>query len=133
MDCVRFRNILIGAALAATVLLPGVAQADAHSEIVNAATHAGLAAGAADLAGVQTHLHHTLNCLVGPKGEGFDAQQMNPCAQAGNGAIPDTADAAKKAALETAAEESRTGISAKDTATAKKAATDVHAMLIKAE
>ena len=43
--------------------------------------------------GVQAHLHHTLNCLVGPGGDGFDAKQMNPCAQAGNGAIPDAKDA----------------------------------------
>src|SRR6476646_9621049 len=81
------------AGLAATSAL-----ADASSETVTAATHAGLAAGASDLAGVHTHLHHALNCLVGPGGNGFDAKEMNPCAQSGKGAIPDTTDATKKTA-----------------------------------
>ena len=78
----------------ALALLPLAAQADAKSEIVTAGTHAGLAAGSADLAGVHSHLHHALNCLVGPNGTGFDAKELNPCAQNGHGAIPDSADAA---------------------------------------
>ena len=49
------------------------AAVDLGSEINNAATHAGLAAQAADINGVHTHMHHALNCLVGPKGDGFDA------------------------------------------------------------
>jgi hypothetical protein len=36
--------------------------------------HAGMALGAADLKLVHTHLHHVINCLVGPSGKGFDAQ-----------------------------------------------------------
>ena len=76
--------------------------ADLGSEITNAQTHAGLAAKAADINGVHMHMHHALNCLVGPGGDGFDAKQMNPCAQSGNGAIPDEMDAAKKAKLTTA-------------------------------
>ena len=94
----------------AALLLPVAAIGDAHSEIVNAETHAGLAAKGADLAAVHMHLHHALNCLVGPSGAGFDAHEIDPCAHAGSGAIPDAADAAKKKALETAAAEARTGI-----------------------
>jgi hypothetical protein len=60
------------------------------------------------------HLHHALNCVVGPAGEGFDAKQMNPCAQSGNGAIPDSTDAAKKAKLETAKTQLMQGIAATD-------------------
>ena len=70
----------------AALLLPVAALADAHSEIVNAETHAGLAAKGTDLAAVHMHLHHTLNCLVGPSGAGFDAKEINPCANAGSGA-----------------------------------------------
>jgi len=73
----------------AVLLVPGAALADGHSEIVLAEQHAGLAAGSGDIAMVHAHLHHTLNCLVGPGGAGFDANQMNPCANAGHGAIPD--------------------------------------------
>src|SRR2546423_1794048 len=105
------------AALAA-LLLPfafaSAAFADAASEVVTAATHASLAAGAADIAGVHTHLHHALNCLVGPKGDGFDAKELNPCAQGGSGAIPDTTDAARKSSLEAAAAKARSGIAAND-------------------
>ena len=72
------------------------------AEISNARTHANNAANAPTIEAVHTHMHHALNCLVGPKGEGFDATQMNPCANAGNGAIPDQTDAAKKAKLEDA-------------------------------
>jgi hypothetical protein len=117
------RNMLIGAALAAATLLPATAFADAHSEVVNAETHAGLAAGSADVASVHAHLQHALNCLAGPGGNGF----------AGKGAIPDTTDAAKKAALESAAAKLRDGLAANDVAGAKKAATDADAMLKKDE
>lgn len=88
--------------------------ADLGSEINNAQTHAGLAAKAANVDGVHMHLHHALNCLVGPQGDGFDAKQMNPCAQSGNGAIPDEMDAAKKAKLMTAKGQLQNGIAATD-------------------
>jgi len=127
------RNMLAGAAIAAALTLPCTAFADAHSEIVNAGMHAGFAAGSSDIAGVHAHLHHTLNCLVGPSGNGFDAKEMNPCAQAGNGAIPDSADAAKKTALEAAAAKARAGLAANDLAAAKKDASDAREMLKKEE
>lgn len=103
--------------------------ADVKGEIVNAETHAGLAAKATALDGVHMHLHHTLNCLVGPNGTGFDAKQMNPCANSGNGAIPDTTDAAKKAKLQAAADRAGNGIAATDLAAAQKDASDTEAML----
>jgi len=103
--------------------------ADVKGEIVNAETHAGLAAKASDIDGVHMHLHHALNCLVGPGGMGYDAKQMNPCANSGAGAIPDTTDAAKKKSLEAAADTARKGIAAADLAAAQKAATDTATML----
>lgn len=108
-------------AILAAILLgtaPALA-ADLGSEINNAATHAGLAASASDLNGVHMHLHHTLNCLVGPGGNGFDAKQLNPCAGSGAGAIPDASDPATKQALENAAETARAGIASTDIAAAK--------------
>ena len=111
------------------VALAPLALADASSEVVTAATHASLAAGASDLTGTHTHLHHTLNCLVGPGGNGFDAKELNPCAQNGKGAIPDTTDAAKKASLEKAADKARAGIAANDLKAAQADASSVAAML----
>jgi hypothetical protein len=77
---------------------------------------------------VHMHLHHVLNCLVGPGGDGFDAAPGNPCGMAG-GAIPQTADAAMKAKLVNAANQVKAGIANADMAAAKKTATDVQAML----
>lgn len=118
-----------GAAIMAIPPMVQQAMADPASEVVNAQTHAGLAAASTTIEGVHTHLHHTLNCLVGPVGEGFDAKQMNPCAQAGAGAIPDTTDAAKKKSLEAAAAKSREGIAATTFAAAQKVAAATAAML----
>jgi len=120
---------VIGAAIMSFAPVLHQALADVASEVVNAATHAGLAAGSANLGDVHMHLHHTLNCLVGPGGAGFDAKQMNPCANAGTGAIPDTTDAAQKKLLEAAAAKAREGIASADLATSQKDAADTAAML----
>src|ERR1700749_2786788 len=101
------RNLLLGAAVAAILIMPTAVLADAHSEIVTADEHAGYSAIATNMGDVQAHLHHALNCLVGPGGNGVDATQMNTCARSGPGAIPDTTDAKKKAALEAAAAKAR--------------------------
>jgi hypothetical protein len=110
-------NVMTGALMLAP--LPAFA-ADASAEITNAAMHAGLAAKAADIAGVHTHLHHAVNCLVGPSGAGFDAKELNPCANAGNGAIPDATNAATKEALQAALAKASSGIAATDLAAAQK-------------
>jgi hypothetical protein len=127
------RNLFLGAAAAGALLLPSAAFADVHSEIVNAAEHAGYAAAAADIAGVHAHLHHALNCLVGPGGNGFDAKEINPCAHAGNGIIPDTSDAAKKAGFEADADKARAGLADGNLASAQKTAADLAATLKKGE
>jgi hypothetical protein len=121
--CFAPLTLIAGLALAAPAF------ADAASETVTAATHAELAAGASDLNGVHTHLHHALNCLVGPGGPGFDAKELNPCAQNGKGAIPDTSDAANKSSLEAAAEKVRAGLAASDIKAAKADASAAGSML----
>lgn len=108
-------------AAAAVSLLATPAFADLATEITTAQTHAGLAAGQADIAKVHMHLHHALNCLVGPSGDGFDASNANPCGKAGNGAIPD-ASGAQKAKLEAAAATAKAGIANNELAGAQAAA-----------
>lgn len=117
-----------GALIALMAVAPGMALADGPQATTTAAQHAGLAGNSADITGVHRHLHHALNCLVGPEGEGFDAAQGNPCASAG-GAIPQTTDATAKAKLEKAATQLRTAIASDDLAAAKKAGADVQASL----
>jgi hypothetical protein len=105
------------------------ADADPAKEMATAATHAGLAAKSTDLKMTQMHLHHVVNCLVGPSGTGFDAAPGNPCKDQGTGAIPDTKDPAQKAALQRALDKANDGLKQTDMAAAQKAATDAQALL----
>jgi hypothetical protein len=110
--------------------LPASAQvADPAQEAAIGGLHAGLAAQAATIEQVHMHLHHTVNCLVGPAGQGFDAKQANPCQKLGNGAIPDTTDSAMKAKLTAALAKAQAGLKFDDLTAAKKAATEAQAAL----
>ena len=122
------RTLFCATAFAGMTALAPVALADGPQAQGIAANHAGLAANAGAIEMVHTHLHHVLNCLVGPGGNGFDAGPGNPCGQAG-GAIPQTADAGQKAKLETVAASVRGGIANNDMAAAKKVATDAQTAL----
>lgn len=102
---------------------------DSAKEAAMAATHAGMAASAANIATAHAHLHHVVNCLVGPKGDGYDATQANPCTGMGDGAIPDATDAASKAKLAKAVATAGGGLKSDDLATATKAASDTAAQL----
>tara|TARA_R110002110_G_scaffold86743_5_gene226308 strand:+ start:7857 stop:8255 length:399 start_codon:yes stop_codon:yes gene_type:complete len=125
--------------LAATVagagyMLLAIASAQAAEpqparEAAAAGQHAGFAAGAGDIGGVQSHLHHAINCLVGPEGEGFALKELNPCKALGNGAIPDTEDAATKASLEAALEKAEAGLAEDDLNAAKAHASETQKML----
>jgi hypothetical protein len=117
---VAMKSLTALAFLATTCLVAGPALADEAGELAIAQTHAGLAAKATALNGVHMHLHHALNCLVGPNGNGYDSSQANPCAKAGKGAITDSTDAAQKAKLQTAVSSAQAGIAATDLATAQK-------------
>lgn len=103
-------------ALLLVLALPATAQtADANGtvskQVATASAHAGMALGAADLATAHTHLHHVVNCLVGPQGKGFDAKAGNPCKDVGQGAIVDAkGDAAVEARLRTALGQAEQGL-----------------------
>ena len=121
---------LAGIITGTLIALPASAQsADPAQEAATAATHAGLAAQGASVEQVHMHLHHTVNCLVGPKGQGFDAKEANPCQKLGNGAIADTADQASKAKLTAALAKAQAGLKSDDLTAARKAATEAQAAL----
>jgi hypothetical protein len=108
---------------------PASADADVNKEVSTAAQHAGFAASAKDMKTTQMHLHHVVNCLVGPQGEGFDASFGNPCNGQGSGAISDTTDSAEKASLQQALEQTLDGLKQTDMAAAQKIATAVQVLL----
>ena len=116
------KKILFLAGAAALLATP--AFADLAGELSTAQTHAGMASTQTDIAMAQKHLQHAVNCLVGPNGKGFDAAAGNPCGKAGNGAIPDSTDAAQKAKLTTIAASAEAGVGNSDLAASQKAAKD---------
>lgn len=128
------KGLGLAALCSALVALPLAARAgDASTEITTAATHAGFAAKSTTLEMVHAHMHHALNCLVGPDGNGFDATALNPCKNSGNGAIPDTTDPAKKKALNDVAAMLRTQVMGDDLAIGQKAAAYIEGELKKLE
>jgi hypothetical protein len=128
------RDLAIATLAAAASLFacpPAPAEAaDVAKQLATAEAHAGYAAAAADLKMVQTHLHHVINCMVGPKGRGFDAAQANPCKDQGDGVMPDfKGDKAKRATLQKALDTARAGLKAADLAAAKQRASDADGLL----
>lgn len=105
-------------ALAWAIALPVMAQSTdpngaVSRQVSTAAAHAGLALGAADLKMTQVHLHHVINCLVGPAGEGYDPTQENPCKGMGQGAIVDAkGESARESHLHEAVAEAMHGLKA---------------------
>jgi len=124
-----FNVIAIVALITGLLAFPTAAFADAKSEIATAAQHAGFAAAAPNLLQTHMHLHHALNCLVGPQDGDFDKANMNPCAQQGKGAFPDESDPEIKTKLQSAMSAAEDGIASSDEATAKKDAATVETLL----
>ena len=122
-------KVILGVMLVSVALASGVAFADGPQQVGTASKHAGFAAAGTDLKGLQKHMHHVLNCLVGPSGKGFDESFGNPCNGQGQGAIPETTDAATKTKLESALTVTRQAVATSDMAAAKKGASDTAAML----
>jgi hypothetical protein len=65
------------------------AAGDPSAELKTAVTHAGFAAKYETMKEITLHLHHALNCLVGPQDKLFNAAAGNPCQGQGNGYLPD--------------------------------------------
>jgi len=61
----------------------------AQKEIETAMKHAQIAAKMSSVDQTHLHLHHVVNCLVGPNGQSFDEKAGNPCKGQGAGAIND--------------------------------------------
>lgn len=128
------KHALLTSLTGACLLIAGTAlAADLGAELTNAQTHANLAAQSGTINAVHTHMHHALNCLVGPGGDGFDDKQMNPCAKVGAGAIPDSTDAGQKAKLEAAKAKLVAGIASDDLKVAQDAANSAQAMIASAK
>ena len=89
------RNVFWGTvALAVAVLVGGVngtfaAEMGMAAALKTAITHAGFAEKYDTMKEVTLHLHHVVNCLVGPGDTMFDKAAGNPCEGQGKGIMPD--------------------------------------------
>ena len=122
--------VVIVTAILNALPLPALA-ADAAKEAAASEMHAGLAAKAATNEQVHMHLHHAVNCLVGPNGQGFDAKEANPCQNLGDGAILDTTDPVTKAKLTAALTHAQAGLKSNDLVAARRAAAEAQASISK--
>jgi len=108
----------ITGAMAAGIAFGAFAQDNASTEVSTARAHAMMAQSANTVAMAHTHLHHVINCLVGPGGQGYDASAGTPCKGQGNGAIPDSAgNAAMHSKLQGALADAQAGLQANSLAT----------------
>lgn len=110
----------LGAALCCTAV---AATGHGQREIAAAIVHATAATQVDTPAGVSLHLHHVINCLVGPHARLFDAKaealSENPCHDLGNGALIDAdANHDVHAALTRALHDAERGLKAKGLADA---------------
>ena len=129
-NCPRSATIGILAVLGLGFVCASVkADADSTKQVTIAARHAGSAAQATDPKRTQTHLHHVINCLVGPKGQGFDDKEANPCKDQGNGAIPDATSEARKTVLTEALAKANEALRQTDLAAAHKSASETQVLL----
>ena len=106
-------TLLLAVALPMAAQAAGSDSAAVSKQVSTASAHAGMALGAADLKMAHAHLHHVINCLVGPSGKGFDAQEANPCKGQGQGAIVDAkGDTASESRLHAALTQAEHGVKA---------------------
>jgi hypothetical protein len=129
------RQALLSTTVLALFCCAGAASAanDAQKEIHTAAQHAGFAAKGQNAEAAHLHLHHTINCLVGSGGDGFDAKAGNPCKGQGDGALNDFQGSADtKAKLEQALALAKVGIQIESAGPATTTAKAVQELLTEA-
>ncbi|MEJ2061060.1 MAG: hypothetical protein P8Y64_11350 [Gammaproteobacteria bacterium] len=105
------QSILTVMSVGALLATPAFAAGSAQQEISTAIEHAGFASQVKSTDKVHLHLHHVVNCLVGPQGSGFYAKAGDPCKGMGNGALNDLmGQSMVRNELESALHEAKTGL-----------------------
>jgi hypothetical protein len=141
-------GLVAAAVLLAAPLVSGVALAGIGEELTIAQTHALLAyrsggRGERGIASGRMYLHHVINCLVGPGGDGYDLTApdlgpgrggapaepapMDPCAadKTNKGALNDATGPAQKQKVQAALALARAGLEITDNEKLQAAATDL--------
>lgn len=125
--------VAFGSAVAATAMAAG----NANKEIATAVIHANVASQVDNLGGVHLHLHHVLNCVLGPHSKQYSAAAEKlsayKCVGLGDGALPDSRDPAVRNDLQRAVTLADGGIEASQFEPAHQAAIEVLAALKQAQ
>lgn len=113
----RFLAVAASVALGSTLSLTAMAApGSANKEIATAIIHANVASQITNLDGVHLHLHHVLNCVLGPHSSQYSAAAEKlsayKCVGLGNGALPDSHDPAVRGDLQQAVKLADRGIQA---------------------
>ncbi|HEX7325245.1 MAG TPA: hypothetical protein VF292_07815 [Rhodanobacteraceae bacterium] len=113
------------------------ATGNANKEIATALIHANVASKVDSLSGVHLHLHHVLNCVLGPHSKQYSAAAEKlsayKCVGLGNGALPDSRDPAVRSDLQQVVKFADRGIQSQQFATAHQSALGVLAQLKRAQ
>lgn len=108
-------------------------QGPALKQVATAIEHAHFASEGKTTSIAHLHLHHVINCLVGPHGKGFDGAVGDPCKGQGNGALNDfSGPERERVTLEQALSLARIGTRLRYYEPAHDVALAVHALLIDA-
>jgi hypothetical protein len=126
----RFKTI--SAATAMVLSLGGAALAAdlAVEKIATQITARSASRNVQNIADVHQRMQSAINCLVGPKGEGFSSAAPNPCAPSGNGLIPDTPEADKKEKYATVVAKLKVGLATDDRGAAMQLALEAADMIV---
>lgn len=122
--------LALGSALSVGAL---AATGNANKEIATAIIHANVASKVDSIDGVHLHLHHVLNCVLGPHSIQYSAAAEKlsayKCVGLGNGALPDSHDPAVRSDLQQVVKLADRGIQTRQFATAHQSALGVLAEL----
>lgn len=130
----RFIATAAALALGSTLSLGALAATgNANREIATAIIHANVASKVDSIDGVHLHLHHVLNCVLGPHSSQYSAAAEKlsayKCVGLGNGALPDSRDPAVRSDLRQVAKLAGQGVHDSQFAAAHQAAVAVLAEL----
>jgi hypothetical protein len=125
--------VTAGSLLLLSLSSTALAAANGSKEVQTAIEHAGFASKSKTTNEVHLHLHHVINCLVGPKGEGYDIAAGDPCKGEGGGALNDLKDMPQQKYLQQALNLAKTGVNISHRAPARNVATAVDDLLKEAQ
>lgn len=109
-----FRSMLAVASLGTVPIAAGAA-GNVGMEMTIAHQRAIMSQGSNTLADAHKYMQQSINCMVGPKGAGFDQSEANPCGDAGGGLLVDLAsNEAASEQVKAALASAREGLRSKD-------------------